>query len=69
MHIKGAFTGHSDHEILEETERGEDRSVKTYREALGRNLPQDLRSIMRTQFDQIQEAHSNIRSLRDETGH
>src|SRR4051812_24432770 len=24
MKVKGAFTGHSEHEILEETERGED---------------------------------------------
>jgi uncharacterized protein (TIGR02284 family) len=69
MHVKATFTGHSDHEILEETERGEDHSVKTYREALGRDLPQDLRLIVRTQFEQVQEAHNNIRRLRDETAH
>ena len=67
MHVRATFTGDSDHEILEETERGEDRSVKTYREALGRDLPQDLRSIVRTQFEQVQEAQNNIRRLRDET--
>src|SRR6478672_468031 len=42
MSIKGAFTGHSEHEILEETERGEDLSLKTYREALGRQLSDTL---------------------------
>ncbi len=69
MHVKGAFTGHSEHQILEETERGEDLSVKRYREALDRDLPEDLRSILRAQFRQVQEAHNNIRRLRDQAAH
>ncbi len=31
MTMKGTLTGHSEHAILEETERGEDWSLKTYR--------------------------------------
>ncbi len=69
MHIKGALTGHSEHQILEETERGEDLSVKRYREALDKNLPEDLRSILKAQFGQVQDAHANIRRLRDQTAH
>ncbi len=48
MTVKGALTSHSEHAILEETERGEDWSLKTYREALARNLPVGIRSIDRT---------------------
>ena len=65
--LKGAVTGHSEHEILEETERGEDLSVKTYREALGKTLPDQILVIVQSQFEQVQEAHRHIRELRDQT--
>jgi uncharacterized protein (TIGR02284 family) len=67
MAVKGAFTGHSEHEILEETERGEDLSLKTYREALSKEMPETLRSIVEKQYQEIQQAHKRIRTLRDTT--
>jgi uncharacterized protein (TIGR02284 family) len=67
MAVKGAFTGHSEHEILEETERGEDLSMKTYKEALSQDLPQTVRSMIEEQYRQIQQAHNNIRQLRNQT--
>ena len=69
MAVKGVFTGHSAHQILEETERGEDLSVKRYREALECGLPNDLRSIIQTQFQHVRQAHERIRNLRDEAAH
>ena len=67
MALKGALTGHSAHQILEETERGEDLSIKQYREALDNDLPDEIRSVLDKQFRQVQDAHARIRSLRDST--
>lgn len=67
MALKGVLTGHSEHQILEETERGEDLSVRTYRDAIAKDLPFDLRQIIETQYAQVMQAHNRIRSLRDAT--
>lgn len=65
--LKGTLTGHSKHQILEETERGEDLSLSRYGDALKHDLPGELRSVLQTQFEQVQQAHNRIRSLRDAT--
>ena len=65
--LKGAVTGHSEHEILEETERGEDLSVKTFQDALGKDLTPEIRSVLQNQYQQVQRAHNQIRALRDST--
>jgi len=67
MTVKGALTGHSEHAILAETERGEDWSAKTYREALEKSLPVAIRSIVEQQYEQVQQAHEHIRLLREAT--
>jgi len=65
MALKGVLTGHKPHAILVETERGEDWSVKTYREALTTTLPIELRPIIEQQYEQVQQAHNRIKTLRD----
>ncbi len=67
MSLKGMMTGHDVHGTLVEVERAEDSSVKTYRVALSKTLTPDIASIMQKQFEQVQEAHDRIRSLRDST--
>ncbi len=67
MTVKGALTSHSEHAILEETERGEDWSLKTYREAVARNLPVGIRSMIEQQYEQVQQAHQHIKLLREAT--
>lgn len=67
LDIKSAVSGKDDHAILEEAERGEDVAVKSYQDALGKDLPSDLRSIVAEQFSHIQQCHNRIRSLRDNT--
>jgi uncharacterized protein (TIGR02284 family) len=54
-----------DHSMLEECERGEDVAVKNYREALSKDLPQNLRQVIENQYREIQAAHLEIRALRD----
>jgi uncharacterized protein (TIGR02284 family) len=66
MSIKGMLTGHSPHQILEETERGEDLSLKRYQDALSSNdLPAELRIILEQQYQEVEAAHARIRTLRD----
>ncbi len=63
--LKGLVTGHDPHAILSETERGEDYSLKTYRTALSRTMPPEINSVIQAQFEQVQQAHDRIRTLRD----
>ena len=67
INLKGLLTGHDVHAILVEAERGEDWTLKTYRAALGRTMPPEIASIIQKQFEEVQEAHDRIRSLRDST--
>ena len=53
--------------ILEEAERGEDVAVKAYKDALAQDLPSDLQSTVRLQYEQVQQAHNQVRALRDQT--
>lgn len=68
MALKGVLTGHSEHQILIETERGEDLSLKTYRDALSKNIPVQVRAVLERQLQLVQEAHNWIRDLRDKAG-
>jgi len=63
--LKSAVTGADDHAILEEAERGEDVAVKAYRDALAKDLPSDLRTVIETQYREVQQTHNTVRSLRD----
>jgi uncharacterized protein (TIGR02284 family) len=69
INIKSAVTGHDDHAVLSEAERGEDYAVKNYRQALDSGLAPELRAVVERQFMQIKEAHDHVRSLRDQHAH
>jgi uncharacterized protein (TIGR02284 family) len=65
MDIKNAVAGNDDHGILAEAERGEDAAVKNYRDALSKDLPSDIRSVIDRQYREILSAHNTVRALRD----
>ena len=65
MELKGALTGHSERQILEECERGEEMSIKTYRQALNMNINPEIRAILQRQVAEIESAHARIHSLLD----
>ena len=65
--LKAALTGNGDHAILAEAERGEDSTIKNYRDALSKDLPSDIRDAIDRQFHQIGIAHNQVRALRDGT--
>lgn len=63
--FKTKLTGKDDEAILNECERGEDIAVKSYREALEKELPSDVRSVIERQFGGVQKNHDEIKMLRD----
>src|SRR6266567_3194864 len=65
MTVKGVVTRHNDHAVLVEAERGEDWSMKAYREAMNITLPPEIRTIIEKQFEHVSAAHDRIKALRD----
>lgn len=64
--VKGKLAGYTDKAILEETERGEDKAMSDYREALEAALPADARSLVERQFEGVKRNHAQVRALRDQ---
>ncbi len=64
--VKGTLSGYTDLAMLEETERGEDVALKSYRDALKEDLPIEVRSIVEAQQQGVKRNHDQIRSLRDQ---
>jgi uncharacterized protein (TIGR02284 family) len=63
--VKGTLSSYSDRQILEDTERAEDKAAECYREALNRELPSQLRAVIDGQYLGVQRNHTQIKQLRD----
>jgi uncharacterized protein (TIGR02284 family) len=63
MELKTAITGADEGAIISECERGEDLAVHAYQQALGSELPADLKAILERQLLKVKEAHDQVRSL------
>ena len=66
INLKTALTGHDNHAILAECERGEDSAVAEYRKAANSNLSDTLKEIVQRQFQEVLATHNSVRGLRDE---
>jgi uncharacterized protein (TIGR02284 family) len=64
--IKAAITGHDDKAILKECERGEDVAVASYRRAIEKTLPEDVRATVERQYQGVLQNHDQVKSLRDQ---
>jgi uncharacterized protein (TIGR02284 family) len=64
--IKSAITGKDDEAILNECERGEDVAVKSYRTALEKELPPDIRAMVEKQYQGTLRNHDQVKALRDQ---
>lgn len=62
--LKEKISG-SDESVLSEVERGEDNAKHNYQEALKKELPADIRSIVERQAQSIFAAHDHAKMLRD----
>ncbi len=65
VNLKSALTGHSETAILNECERGEDVALKHYNEALEKELPSNVRSIVEKQRQGVQRNHDQVKALRN----
>lgn len=64
--IKALVTGQDDKAVLRECERGEDVAVASYRRALEKNLPVEVRALVERQYQGVLQNHDQVRSLRDQ---
>ncbi len=64
INLKSAVTGKSESAIVDECERGEDSAKSNYEDALKKQLPSDLLSIVETQYMDVKAAHDSIRDLK-----
>jgi uncharacterized protein (TIGR02284 family) len=65
VNLKAAVSARTDLAILEECERAEDVAKASYRKALEKKLPEDIRVVVQRQYDGVLRNHDQIRALRD----
>jgi len=65
MGLKDALTGDDASAVLGAAETGEDHAVSEYEQALERELPTEVRSVIERQATEVRRAHDEVRSLRD----
>jgi uncharacterized protein (TIGR02284 family) len=63
--IKAAITGRDEKAVLAECERGEDIAVRSYRNALEKNLPADARAVVERQYQGVLKNHDMVKGLRE----
>lgn len=61
--VKAAITGKDDAGVLAECERGEDVAKASYEKALKKDLPSDIKAIVKRQYDGVLQNHDRVRSL------
>ena len=67
MDVKAAFTGKSNHSILESCEYGEDAAQRAYEDALSsEDFPLYLRELLQKQRTLLLSSHNEIKALRDQ---
>lgn len=64
--VKSAITGKDDEAVLNECERGEDVALQSYRKALEKELPPDIRAMVEKQYQGVQRNHDQVKALRDQ---
>ena len=63
MGLRAALEGNDDRAVLSECERGEEVALASYRSALDRDMPANVRVMVERQFAEVKEAHEHIRAL------
>jgi uncharacterized protein (TIGR02284 family) len=66
LNLRAAISSNSDLAVLEACERAEDVAFRAYQHALEKDLPGDVRPVVRAQFNGAQENHDRVRLMRDD---
>lgn len=69
IELRSVLGRHDERDILAETARGEDMSLKVYQKALAMSLADGVREVLQRQAAQVQQSHDRILKLRDGTAH
>jgi uncharacterized protein (TIGR02284 family) len=64
LNLKAAVTGKNDAAIIDECERGEDAAMAAYQDALKKQLPSDLLSMVEEQYSEVRHSHETVRGLK-----
>jgi uncharacterized protein (TIGR02284 family) len=64
--VRSALSSRDDLAMLEECERGEDKALARYREALKAELPPSVQSVVERQMRGVQTNHDQIRDRRNQ---
>jgi uncharacterized protein (TIGR02284 family) len=64
INIKSAFTSGGSEAILAECETGDKAALETYEKALAESLPSNIESIVRRQYQSIQDAYNKVKSFK-----
>jgi len=63
--VKSAVTGKDDDAILAEAARGEDVAVENYEDALGKDLPPEVRTIIDRQYRGVLENRDRVKLMKE----
>ena len=63
--IKSVVTGKDDEAILNECERGEDVAKRSYANALAKDLPANIRTIVERQNQGVLKNHDEVKAMRN----
>ena len=63
--LKDLVTGKDNTSILNECERGEDVARESYKKALEKELPPNVREIVEKQYQGVLQNHDQVKALRD----
>jgi len=69
MNLKSSVTGYDDQAIVNECERGEDTAVSSYKDALEKKIPENIRTIIESQYQQVKEVHDRVSQLKHSYSH
>lgn len=67
VEIRSAITGHDEHSVLAECERGEDVALRSYRNALDKVLPTEVRTVVERQYQGVLRNHDQVKALRNQS--
>lgn len=63
MDLKSAVSGDDRKAILDEVQRGEEYTLSKFQEALNKDLPLDVKSIIQLHYNQVQKSYDRIQAL------
>jgi uncharacterized protein (TIGR02284 family) len=65
VNVKATITGKDETAILAECERGEDVAKEAYQDALKKDLPPDVKSMIDRQYQVVKQNHNRVREMRN----